>query len=58
MIYIYGLLSSLFEFQQTMHGRAWHSDAAQQRWLEATREPENKVVYVDFKAIREAKEGT
>ncbi|XIA67593.1 hypothetical protein ACFIOY_19585 [Bradyrhizobium sp. TZ2] len=58
MIYIYGLLSGFFESQQIMQAEPWSGEVAQQPWLGLRNEQQDNVVYVDFKAIREAEEGT
>ncbi|MGY3622250.1 hypothetical protein [Bradyrhizobium sp. USDA 10063] len=57
MIYIGDFLSVLFAMQQIMYAGGWHWYIAQQRWLESMNDPEDNVVYVDFKAVRQAKQG-
>ncbi|MFB9263101.1 hypothetical protein ACFFWD_07955 [Bradyrhizobium erythrophlei] len=56
MIDIYGFLSRLFEMQQLMQPKKWYFNVALKAQLAPMNESRDNVIYVDFKAIREAKE--
>jgi hypothetical protein len=56
MSYIYAFLSEWFECEKMMQAETWRRYLALQRSIEAVTEPEENVVYVDFKGLREARE--
>ncbi|TWB93121.1 hypothetical protein FBZ93_111160 [Bradyrhizobium macuxiense] len=57
MIDIRGLLSRLFEMQQLVQAGEWYRNVVSKTQMAPLSESRNNVIYVDFKAIREAKEG-
>lgn len=57
MIDICGLLSRLFEMQQIIQAREWCRNAVSGAHPPPLNELFDNVICVDFKAIREAKEG-
>ncbi|OKO81916.1 hypothetical protein AC628_05720 [Bradyrhizobium sp. NAS96.2] len=57
MIDICGLLSRLFEMRQIIQTREWCRNAVSKAQMAPLSESRDNVIYVDFKAIREAKEG-
>ncbi|KWV54743.1 hypothetical protein AS156_06670 [Bradyrhizobium macuxiense] len=57
MIDICGLLGRLFELRQLIQAGEWYRSVMSKTQLAPLGELRSNVIYVDFKAIREAKEG-